>query len=248
MSIPKRQMSVLGVAAIGLLAGVGSLSHATGWTSRIPGLAKPSGPARLAQLDNPNLPRPQKTQLAAEMLRDEATQATPGAVISASYARAAAQLLQPLDGPDRVALHQLRSASVGEVRQLLSLALVQGGDAEGNADAKGILRDQNAYRLDRRILAAQALARKAEAATDSPEATELGRFLAQVLQDEVQWRPYSGAGKRAGAGEYPVKRIAVAAIRSLQGRAVKLDSYVLAAAQRAVVEFDGPPAEKPTAK
>lgn len=50
---------------------------------------------------------------------------------------------------------------------------------------------------------------------------------------------------RAGAGEYPVRKVIAAAIRRLQARGVKLDSYVTAAATQTVLEFDGPVAAAP---
>jgi hypothetical protein len=106
-------------------------------------------------------------------------------------------------------------------------------------EARSLLRDQKQHRLHERLPAAEALAERAGEEADGDTGRELGRFLAEVIWDETQWRRV-GAGSRR---EYPVRKVAVKAIRKLQQRGVKLESYVVAAADEAVLEFGGPEAK-----
>jgi hypothetical protein len=105
-------------------------------------------------------------------------------------------------------------------------------------EVRSLLRDQKQHRLHERLPAAEALAERAGEEADGDTGRELGRFLAEVIWDETQWRRV-GAGSRR---EYPVRKVAVKAIRKLQQRGVKLESYVVAAADEAVLEFGGPAA------
>jgi len=195
---------------------------------------------RLGELDNPALSKGQKAALGVELLRDEIADPTPDPVPDAADKRThdsvLAQIVRKLRDADQASLRASWRGAGGELKETLSVLVLLQGEASAGEEVRAYVLDLR-HRLNMRLLAAEGLSGLAATAKDE-DARELGRTFAQVLQEDPEWR-LLGQGEKA-KGEYPVRKLAAAAIKALQGRGVRLESSVTAAAEQSVLEFDGP--------
>jgi hypothetical protein len=218
---------------------IGSLLVATPGASAF-AAASQQARDRLAELDNAALSKVQKAVLGVELLRDEIADPTPDPLLSAADARShdavLAHIVRKLRDADEPTLRASWRSAGGELKETLAVLVLLQGEAAAGEEVKSYVLDLK-HRLNMRLLAAEGLAGLAASAQDDDAARELGRTFAQVLHEDPQWRPLGGGA--SAKGEYPVRKLAVAAIRTLQGRGVRMESYVTAAASQSVLEFDG---------
>jgi hypothetical protein len=217
------------IASIGI-----ALSLVVVPTSVATNLANADVRQRVAELDAISLTKVQKANLGLELLRDEIASSSTD---RRTHDAVLAEIVGKLRDADAPTIRSSWRGASGELKSTLGVLVLLQGGAESAGDAKDVLLDHRGHRLQMRLLAVEGLSNLAGQAQDNEEARELGRVFAQVLWEDPQWRPLSGKGKLAG--EYPVRKVAATAIKKLQQRGVRMESYVTAAAEESVLEFEG---------